>query len=271
MEKDMKPEEPPKRDASPKRLKKIEPRPPIPNAEIVKWRYSHTRLPECWICKRTADIEVSETADFWECKPKCLEGEKPAPRFLGKDITTKLYDYRNALLGTKIGILDVFPKICESPRVHESRNGKYNWDGAYQIVLKKAFTVAADVQWLLGAGFRIVTRLSSHSMLIFDGRQTKSDMICDGAFPAERSLALLDPGRIWFHFENDNPTRRPLPELLKLFSEYCVAAGIFVSGGRSIEIPMGDEYALKNSKELSDIVTAEYAKMEAKEKFVGCL
>lgn len=260
-----------KRDASPKRSDEKETTQPKTNTENVKLIHVYTRQPECWICKKTTDLDVSGTADYWKCKINCFEdGKEPTPLPFGKKITTKLYDYRKALLGAKIGILDVFPKICE-PRVHESHHGKYVWEGAYQVVFKEKYTIPSDVKWVEDSGFRFGSQLSIQTAIIWDPRQTKRETICEGAFPAERSLALLEPGRMWFHFENDNATRRPLPELIKLFSEHCIAAGIFVSKGRCIEIPLGDKYASKESNELSEIVTAKYKKLETKEKFIGCL
>lgn len=253
--------EPPKRDQSPKR--------PAVGTRITRKKRAH--IPECSKCGTINGLVLGADGSTYQCKTDCSKPESNnAQNSPLEGYQMEMDSFKCPNWGKKVGILDVLPKVLDTTETCavQGERAKYNWFGLYQIVLKEKISPEINDR-LRESGFRITQDFNTQQLAILDVNHTQNEIIYQGVYPAIQSLAMLDLGRAWFHCSKNATHRRPIAEILKILTKYCVAVSILVTGGCCIEIPMSEKYLEKNSDELTADIEAEYAKRNIKKKTIA--
>ena len=226
------------------------------------------RVKECRACGRKKDIVHDTLGEEWICKRNCGNEDNHGCGKTNAD-GTKMIDYEMYMFmykpreihfqrQKKTGILDVVPKICKTNGLNDVQSKvSYTLFGMYQIAVKNP----TNLNWLFEAHFKIVQILSENVFMISDLKHTASESIYAGPYPADQSLALLEPGRMWYHCELTPIHRRPMSEILKILTKHCKAITIITNRLNHIEIPFREEFFADTSSEaIANIVTKAYAK-----------
>lgn len=228
---------------------------------------------QCRACGSTKSLVMNDVGDEWECAKDCKNDGN-----YGVDATnadgSKICDYgmnmylhRISPVYTKVGILDVLPKICSSIH-HANAHGpvKYTWYGMYHIVVPKGKTNDESLQWLADEHFKIVHRKDKRSLVVIDLKHGHGEPIYRGVYPAERSFAMLELGRTWYHCDLVVKHRRSMTEILEIFLPRCEAIAIVVDLSEYIEIPVGGVVMPNEDTSLYDTVERAYSKRESETK-----
>lgn len=171
----------------------------------------------------------------------------------------------NRVIHTKtyrIGILDSLPKLS-NPEVNDDLNScpAFMWWGAFRVVLKEPWPKRTPPPWIAEKNFSVVDNLDTEGkhFIVLDTTRDSAAIVYKGAYPAYRSLALLEPAKAWYHF---GPTedRYTLGVAVDILREFCSAIAIVVKFGpvEWIEVPM-DTFSVGTPEEIRGLINQAYA------------
>lgn len=228
---------------------------------------------QCRACGATRDIEIGMTGNEWQCVGKCKNEDNHGCGATNAD-GSKMFDYDMRMFlhkitpsYKKVGILDVFPKICAAGSTVVRNEAKYHWYGLYHIVLEHATPDDEILPWLTEGQFKIVQRFNDRSLFVVDVKHEQREPIYLGVYPAERSIAMLELGRSWYHCDFDVKHRRPIQDILHVFEGKCTAMALVVGPNKYIEIPIrGADVLNLQDVSLYDAVERAYSMRESETK-----